>query len=35
MIKKEINNNIINSLVSYIGAIVVGALMGLAICKLI
>jgi hypothetical protein len=35
MIKKEINNNIINSLVSYTGAIVVGALMGLAICKLI
>ena len=35
MIKKEINNNIISALFSYIGAIVVGAIMGLAICKLI
>ena len=35
MIKKETNNTIISTLFSYIGAIVVGAIMGLAICKLI
>ena len=35
MIKKEASNSVLSTFLSYIGAIIIGAIMGIALCKLV
>ena len=35
MIKKEVSNSVLSIFLSYIGAIIIGAIMGIALCKLV